>query len=70
MEIANLKFIGLLLSTLKELRFNDEKQLVFGTLHNEPLNDYEGKVELGSELAVNHSQIGEHKKAFEFRPKS
>jgi hypothetical protein len=28
---------------------DDEKQLVFGTLDNEPLNDYEGKVELASQ---------------------
>jgi uncharacterized protein DUF2314 len=42
---------------------DDEKELVFGTLDNEPLNDYEGKVDLGSELAVRYSQIREHKKA-------
>jgi uncharacterized protein DUF2314 len=49
---------------------DDEKQLVFGTLDNEPVNDYEGKIDLGSELAISYSQIREHKKAFEFRPKS
>jgi hypothetical protein len=31
--------------------------LVFGVLDNEPVNGYEGKVGLGSELAVNYSQI-------------
>jgi hypothetical protein len=41
---------------------DDEKQLVFGTLDNEPVNGYEGKIELGSELAVIYSQIREHKK--------
>ena len=38
---------------------DDTKKLVFGTLDNEPLNDYDGKVELGSELAVAYSQIRE-----------
>jgi hypothetical protein len=47
-------------------RCDDEKKLVFGTLDNEPLNDYDGKIELGSELAVSYSQIREHKKPTEF----
>ena len=47
-------------------RCDDQKQLVFGTLDNEPLNDYEGQVELGSELAVSYSQIREHRKPTEF----
>ena len=42
---------------------DDERQLVFGTLDNEPVNDHEGKIKLGSELAVAYSQIREHKKA-------
>jgi hypothetical protein len=37
--------------------------LVFGTLDNEPVNDYGGKVRFGSELAVAYSQIREHKKS-------
>jgi hypothetical protein len=37
-----------------------------GTLDNEPVNDYDGKIELGSELAVSYSQIREHKKPTEF----
>jgi hypothetical protein len=45
---------------------DDEKQLVFGTLDNEPVNDYGGSIELGSELAVSYSQIREHKKPTEF----
>jgi hypothetical protein len=45
---------------------DDEKKLVFGTLDNEPVKDYEGKIELGSELAVSYSQIREHKKPTEF----
>jgi hypothetical protein len=47
-------------------RCDDQKQLVFGTLDSEPLNDYEDKVELGSELAVSFSQIREHKQPIEF----
>jgi hypothetical protein len=47
-------------------RCDDDKQLVFGTLDNEPVNDYDGKIELGSELAVAYSQIREHRKPTEF----
>lgn len=47
-------------------RCDEPNQLVFGILDNEPLNDYEGKVGLGSELAVSYSQIREHKKPTEF----
>jgi len=35
---------------------DDEKQLVFGVLDNEPVNDYDGKIEPGSELAVGYSR--------------
>ena len=45
---------------------DDEKKLVVGTLDNEPVNDYDGEIELGSELAVSYSQIREHKKPTEF----
>lgn len=45
---------------------DDEKQLVFGTLDNEPLDDYEGRIGLGSELAVSYSKIRDHKKPTEF----
>jgi hypothetical protein len=41
---------------------DDEKQLVFGVLDNEPVLDYEGKISLGSELAVSYGQIREHRK--------
>lgn len=47
-------------------RCDDEKKIVFGTLDNEPVNDYHGKIELGSELVVSYSQIREHKKPTEF----
>jgi hypothetical protein len=51
---------------VRVLRCDEEKKLVFGTLDNEPVNDYGGKIELGSELAVAYSQIREHKKPTEF----
>lgn len=47
-------------------RCDDQRQLVFGTLDNQPLNDYGGQIELGSELAVSYSQIREHRKPTEF----
>jgi hypothetical protein len=42
---------------------DDEKRLVFGTLDNEPLNDYAGKVKLGSQLAVSYDKVRERKRA-------
>jgi hypothetical protein len=45
---------------------DEEKKLVFGTLDNNPVNDYDDKMELGSELAVAYSQIRDHKKPTEF----
>jgi hypothetical protein len=39
---------------------------VFGILDNEPVNDYESKLGLGSELMVSYSQIREHRKPTEF----
>jgi hypothetical protein len=46
---------------------DDERQLVFGILDNEPVSDYKNRLRLGSELAVNYSQIREHRKSSEFR---
>jgi hypothetical protein len=48
-------------------RCDDAKQMVFGTLDSVPVNDYGGKLKLGSELAINFAQIREHKKALEFK---
>jgi hypothetical protein len=48
-------------------RCDDERQVVFGTLDNEPIRDYGGKIELGSELAVSYAQIREHKKPTQFK---
>jgi hypothetical protein len=47
-------------------RCDDQRQLVFGTLDSEPLNDYDGKSGLGTELAVSFSRIREHRKPAEF----
>lgn len=55
---------------LRVERCDDEKRLVFGRLDNAPLNDYAGKVKLGSELAVGYGQIREHKTAAEFSSNS
>jgi hypothetical protein len=49
---------------------DDRKRLVFGTLDNEPLNGYRGKVSLGSRLAVAYAQIREHKKSSDFKHKN
>ena len=46
---------------------DDEKKIVFGTLDSEPVNDYDAKVELGTDLATSYAQIRDHKKASEFR---
>ena len=40
---------------------DDKKQLVYCTLDNEPVNEYDGKVKLGSELAVSYDKVREHK---------
>jgi hypothetical protein len=45
---------------------DDAKRVVYGTLDNEPLNDYGGKVKLGSQLAVSYAQVREYKKPAEF----
>lgn len=45
---------------------DDERQIVIGNLDNEPVNDCQGKLKLGSRLAVRFSQIREHRKPTEF----
>jgi len=47
---------------------DDTERMVFGSLDNEPVNDYAGRIELGSQLAVRYAQIREHKKPSEFQP--
>jgi len=51
---------------VRVIRRDDEKQVVYGTLDNEPVGDYGGKLELGSELAVSYAQIRDHRKPTEF----
>jgi hypothetical protein len=46
-----------------------ERQLVFGRLDNQPVGNYEGKLRLGSELAVHFAQIRDHKKYGELTSK-
>lgn len=45
---------------------DDRKKVVMGRLDNVPLNDYGGKVELGSQLIVSFAKIREHRKPTEF----
>lgn len=45
---------------------DSERRLVFGVLDNEPVNDYEGKLKLGSQIAVSYEKIRDHKKGSEF----
>ena len=45
---------------------DDAKRLVFGTLDNEPVNDYGGKLRVGSDMAISFDQIREHRKAADF----
>jgi len=47
-------------------RCDEEKQLVFGALDNEPVNDYAGRVKLGTELAISYDKVREHRKPTEF----
>jgi hypothetical protein len=42
---------------------DEQKELVFGTLDNEPLNDYGKRVALGAELAISYDRVKEHRKA-------
>ena len=49
---------------------DDSERLVFGALDNEPLNEYAGKVKVGSELAISYDLIREHKTAADFAPQS
>ena len=51
---------------IRVLRCDDSKHLVYGTLDNEPVNDYAGKLQLGSELAISFVQIREHRKPTDF----
>jgi hypothetical protein len=45
---------------------DDEHQLVFGSLDNEPVVNSE-ELQLGQEIAINYGKVREHKKPWEFR---
>jgi uncharacterized protein YegJ (DUF2314 family) len=45
---------------------DDEQRLVFGVLDNEPLNNYSGKIKLGSQLAISYDRILDHKSSSDF----
>jgi len=49
-------------------RCDEARQILFGILDNVPVNDASGKLGLGTELAINFSQVREHRKASEFKP--
>lgn len=45
---------------------DDKKGIVYGVLDNEPLNEYGGKLKLGSQLAISYDRVREHRKPTEF----
>lgn len=45
---------------------DDSRKLIFGRLDNDPVNDYNGRIDLGSQLVVSYAQIREHRKPTEF----
>jgi hypothetical protein len=45
---------------------DDTNCLVYGTLDNQPVSDFAGKVKLGSQLAVSYDRVREHRKAADF----
>jgi hypothetical protein len=45
---------------------DDKRKQIIGRLDNEPLNDYDRKMERGSQLVVSYGQIREHRKPTEF----
>lgn len=47
-------------------RCDEERQMVFGTLDNEPVVNSED-LQLGEELAIDYGKVREHKKPSEFR---
>jgi len=43
-------------------RCDDSEKVVFGRLDNEPVSEYDGKLNVGSELAVAYSCVREHRR--------
>jgi len=55
---------------VRVLNCDDKEGLVFGVLDNQPINDYAGKLRLGTQLAISFSQIREHKRSVDFESKN
>jgi hypothetical protein len=47
---------------------DDEKQIVFGVFDNEPLITLNGRLQLGSELAISFERFRDRKKPWDFDP--
>ena len=47
-------------------RCDDSQRLVFGSLDSVPVNDYDGKLKLGTELAISFEKIRDHRKPSDF----
>jgi hypothetical protein len=47
---------------------DDNRKQLIGRLDNEPLNDYEGKLDPGSQVVVDYDNIRGHPKPTEFTP--
>ena len=45
---------------------DDKRKQIIGGLDNEPLNDYEGKLDVGAQVVVDYANIREHRKPTEF----
>lgn len=45
---------------------DDNSRLVFGTLDSEPVNNYGGKLKLGSQVAVSYDNVRKHRRASDF----
>jgi hypothetical protein len=44
-------------------RCDDSQKIVFGSLDSVPVNDHDGKLKLGTELAVSFAKIRDHRKS-------
>jgi hypothetical protein len=45
---------------------DDRRKMIVGRLDNQPLNNYEGKIGLDSQILVSFSNVREHRKPSEF----
>ena len=42
---------------------DDKKRIVYAVLDNQPTGDYQGKLKLGSELAISYDRVREHRRS-------